>query len=95
MPLSLLEAISYGNCCLTSDIAECAGLVGDHGYCFSKGNAESLRETLQMLCDQPELVQHCRNTADESIRSLYSWDDVVEKTLSLYRTVINDGVPIL
>lgn len=24
MPLSLLEAMSYGNCCLVSDVAECA-----------------------------------------------------------------------
>ena len=28
MPLSLLEAMSYGNCCLTSDIPECADVIG-------------------------------------------------------------------
>ena len=27
MPLSLLEAMSYGNCCLVSDIPECAEVV--------------------------------------------------------------------
>ena len=29
MPLSLLEAMSYGNCCLVSDIPECAEVVED------------------------------------------------------------------
>lgn len=29
MPLSLLEAMSYGNCCLVSDIDECASVVED------------------------------------------------------------------
>ena len=31
MPLSLLEAMSYGNCCLVSDIPECAEVVEDKG----------------------------------------------------------------
>ena len=30
MPLSLLEAMSYGNCCLVSDISECAEVVEDN-----------------------------------------------------------------
>ena len=29
MPLSLLEAMSYGNCCLVSDIPECTEVVED------------------------------------------------------------------
>ena len=36
MPLSLLEAMSYGNCCLTSDIAECAEVVEDKALLFQK-----------------------------------------------------------
>ena len=32
MPLSLLEAMSYGNCCLVSDIPECAEVVEDKLY---------------------------------------------------------------
>ena len=51
MPLSLLEAMSYGNCCLVSDIPECAevvedkalkGFVGIHPN-WSGINAESIR----------------------------------------------------
>ena len=32
MPLSLLEAMSYGNCCLVSDIPECAEVVEDKAF---------------------------------------------------------------
>lgn len=34
MPLSLLEAMSYGNCCLTSDIKECTEVVGNKADCI-------------------------------------------------------------
>lgn len=34
MPLSLLEAMSYGNCCLVSDIDECESVVEDKALVF-------------------------------------------------------------
>ena len=36
MPLSLLEAMSYGNCCLTSDIEECSDVMEDCGVTFKQ-----------------------------------------------------------
>lgn len=57
MPLSLLEAMSYGNCCLTSDIAECAEVVGDKAVLFQKGNVEDLKDKLLYVLNHPELVQ--------------------------------------
>ena len=38
MPLSLLEAMSYGNCCLVSDIPECAEVVEDKALIFKKSD---------------------------------------------------------
>ena len=54
MPLSLLEAMSYGNCCLVSDIPECAEVVEDKALIFKKSDVEDLREKLQEACDHPE-----------------------------------------
>ena len=85
MPLSLLEAMSYGNCCVTSDIEECAAVTEDQGLTFPKGDVDSLRELLQRLCDSPEEVNHFKAGAADFITAKYSWDDVVEKTLELYR----------
>lgn len=85
MPLTLLEAMSYGNCCLVSSIEECTQVVGDHGVVFEKGNVEDLRKKMQELLDKPEMVKIFKDTAADYICSEYSWDDVTARTLELYR----------
>ena len=85
MPLSLLEAMSYGNCCVVSDIAECAEVVEDKAVVFSKSNVEQLKEKLQDLCDHPEKVQSYKSSASDFICQKYNWDDVVNRTVALYR----------
>ena len=84
MPLTLLEAMSYGNCCLVSDIPECTEVVENHAETFPHGDVRKLRRNVQMLCDSPEIVaQHKVRTA-EFITAKYNWDDVTKKTLELY-----------
>ena len=85
MPLSLLEAMSYGNCCVTSDIAECANVMEDHGLTFPKADVSALRDLLQSLCDDPERVNDYRSKSSAYITGKYNWDDVTERTLELYR----------
>ncbi len=85
MPLSLLEAMSYGNCCLVSDIAECAEVIEDKAVIFQKSNVDDLKGKLQMLCDNPELVAVYKKEAADFICTKYNWDDVVARTLELYR----------
>ena len=85
MPLSLLEAMSYGNCCLVSSIPECAQVVKDHAVVFEKGNTDDLRDKLQRLIDHPEEVKKYKETASAFICGKYNWDDVVARTLALYR----------
>ena len=85
MPLSLLEAMSYGNCCLVSDIPECADVVEDCGLTFRKSDIEDLAAKLQSLCDHPEMVREYQSRAADFICTRYSWDEVVERTLACYR----------
>ena len=85
MPLSLLEAMSYGNCCLVSDIEECASVVEDKAIVFEKSNVDDLRKKLQEACDDEEMVENYKKNAADFICEKYSWDDVVEKTMELYR----------
>lgn len=84
MPLSLLEAMSYGNCCVVSDIAECTEVVEDKAVVFHKGNVESLRETLQELIDDKSRVDEYKKSASDFICSKYNWDSVVDRTIELY-----------
>ena len=84
MPLSLLEAMSYGNCCLTSDIPECGDVIGEYGFTFKKGSVGDLCDKLRLLCDNPQEVERCRAVSAQYICNKYNWDDVVNKTLELY-----------
>ncbi len=84
MPLSLLEAMSYGNCCLTSDIPECTEVVGTHGLTFPQGNVSELANKLQELCDSPQIVSSYKEDAADYICNRYNWDDITMQTLELY-----------
>ncbi|WP_050642003.1 MULTISPECIES: glycosyltransferase family 4 protein [Clostridia] len=86
MPLSLLEAMSYGNCCLTSDIAECAEVVENKSLVFKKSDVSDLKEKLQFACDHLEAVKKLKSEATDFICPKYNWDDVVKQTLRLYRS---------
>ena len=85
MPLSLLEAMSYGNCCLVSDIQECTEVVEDKALIFKKSNVQDLQNKLQEACDRTEKVMELKQQAADYICKKYNWDDVVEETLKLYK----------
>lgn len=85
MPLSLLEAMSHGLCCLVSDIPECAQVVGDKALTFPAGDAAALRDSLQRICNDAALREELARSAAERVLSRYSWDRVVDATLELYK----------
>lgn len=84
MPLSLLEAMSYGNCCLTSDIDECATVMEDYGVTFKRGDILDLSQSLQKLSNDVSLVQKIKSESAKFILEKYNWDDIADKTLKLY-----------
>ncbi len=84
MPLSLLEAMSYGNCCLVSNIAECTEVVEDKAVVFEKSNVEALKEKIQMLCNATEMVSKLKAEASDFVCEKYNWDTVVTETLKRY-----------
>ena len=84
MPLSLLEAMSYSNCCLTSDIPECATVFEDKGVTFKKSNVKDLKDKLEYLLNNEDIVLKYKKDAQSFIIKKYNWESVVEKTLKLY-----------
>lgn len=84
MPMGLLEAMSYGNCCLVSDIPECAEVIGDSGIMFPVGNAEALAEKIRQLCTDSDLLQPYKEAARQACEG-YCWEEIVERTLECYR----------
>lgn len=84
MALSLLEAMSYGNCCLVSNIAENVEVVEDCAESFEKGNVSDLKNKLEMLISTPDVVQKYKEHSAEFILKKYDWDSVVRQTKALY-----------
>ena len=84
MPLSLLEAMSYGNCCLVSDIEECTSVVEENAIIFKKGNISDLKDKLQFAIDSEKIVKKIGNVSAKFICQKYNWDDITSKTIELY-----------
>ena len=90
MPLTLLEAMNYGCCCVTSDIGECTDVMNGCGVSFPRGNVDALRLALQDLCDHPEKVSACQGKAKEVVSAKYTWQDITARTHALYGEVLGD-----
>lgn len=84
MPISLLEALGFGCCCLSSDIPECAEVLHGWGYQFCSGDTADLHTILQTLCKHPEQVKACRTKVHQQFVHL-TWDEVTDRTLELYQ----------
>ena len=78
MPMSLLEALSYKNICLVSDIQENVEVINDKCFTFKSGNVRELKQQLKNIIDM-DLITH------ENKAVLKTWDDVVGQTLDIYK----------
>ena len=82
MPLSLLEAMSYGCTCLVSDIEENTQVTGEYAKTFKKSSVENLKNVLyNMLNTKRRKKEEISNYVLEK----YNWDLVVKETFRLYK----------
>ena len=84
MPLCLLEAMSYGNCVITSDIEECTNVIHDNGIAFRKSDVDDLAQKLTYALSHPNTVRMFKWLAAEYICTRFPWERIVEETLALY-----------
>jgi glycosyltransferase involved in cell wall biosynthesis len=84
MPMSLLEAMAYGRACITSDIPECADVLGGTGVTFQRGDTTAMRESLIGLLEDSDQVREFGDKAKKRVTDNFGWDSVVERTLGLY-----------
>lgn len=79
MPISLLEAMSYGCKCLASDIEENRQVTEEFGTYFKKGNIDDLKEKLEQLLKNNE-----KKFGQLELVNKYNWEENVNQTLKLY-----------
>jgi glycosyltransferase involved in cell wall biosynthesis len=91
MALSLLEAMSYGTCCLVSDICENTEVTEDKALVFQKGNVNDLRRQLVYMLEHPDEVREYAAGSSDFICGKYNWDEVVDETLKCYHNCVKKG----
>ncbi len=84
LPTVLLEARSYGNCCVASDIAENREALGGKGRTFKAGEARDLKEKMGELAADPQEAQRLRSQAPEGLLETFHWDKIADEFNALY-----------
>lgn len=85
MPISLLEALSYGRNVLISDIDENIQVAEKYATTFKMGDVSDLTNKLEACIEGKN--RYNDNEIQEYVLNKYSWDDVVEKTLKIYKEI--------
>ena len=88
LPIALLEAMSYGSCCLASDIPENMEAVEDFGYCFKNRDVEDLKRQLEFLIEHPDMVENKKQISRDHVLKNYSWDTITDQMEQLYFDVL-------
>ena len=90
MSVSLMEAMSYGNICLVSDIAENTSVVEQHGYCFSNDEVDGLRNSMRDIIGHLKEIREDPNMTKEAISEhilkKYNWDKTAKEIMTLYKS---------
>lgn len=87
LPISVLEAMSYGKCVLSSDIPENLELTERHGMSFRAGHLDDLVRKMEMVLEHPDLVSAVGADARAWVSKHYDWEDIGEQTEYLYEAV--------
>ena len=85
MPISLLEAFSYGCNVLISDIDENVQVAEQYATKFKMGNVDDLAKKLKECLEDKN--KYDSKEIQEFILNKYSWNDVVERTMKIYKEI--------
>jgi glycosyltransferase involved in cell wall biosynthesis len=86
----LLEAMSYGNCVLVSDIQENVEVIADAGLTFKSGSCDDLAAKMQVLLQDEKLVECYRDLAQRTSNQKYDWEHVTDQYEALYRSLLSN-----
>lgn len=87
LSISLLEALSYGNCLLVSNVPENLEAVGGAGHSFQTGDSTDLARHIQELVDQPEQVESARARVRARAANSMNWEAVAQETHKLLLSI--------
>ena len=84
LPITVLEAASFGKCILASDIPENKEVLSGYGFTFQNKNIKDLKDKLEYLIQNPDKVQEQGERLQEIVQRNYDWERIVKETEELY-----------
>lgn len=88
LPIVLLEAMVYGNCCLVSDIPENIDVIDGFGYTFRSADVGDLAAKLRTLTGDRGAVERVREGAKRHVLDTYHWDRITDRFEDLYSRLL-------
>jgi glycosyltransferase involved in cell wall biosynthesis len=88
LPISLLEAMSYGCCCVVSDIPENREALGDCGFTFKNKDVLDLKRRLEDLIGNKKILESKKKSARQRVMDNYTWDSIARDFENLYAEML-------
>lgn len=85
---ALLEAMSYGDCVVVSEIEENLEVTENCGFSFKNGDYKNLRDILEFLLKNQGIVRKARQRAKHHVLKHYNWDSVTDQYETLYKSLL-------
>lgn len=97
LPLTLLEAASYGLPIVASDLSAHAEVIGSQSLpghrLFRSGDEEDLLRALTTVTSDPNLEREGARVVRDDVLARYSWDDAADATEQLYKSLLATDKP--
>jgi glycosyltransferase involved in cell wall biosynthesis len=93
LPITVLQAMSYGRPVLVSDIPEHKEVVTDNRFWFANASIFSLAEKIIYLLENENLLNESGEKNKKNVEQNYCWTDIAAKTSELYASTADEVIP--
>ncbi|OIO08509.1 hypothetical protein AUJ35_00105 [Candidatus Falkowbacteria bacterium CG1_02_41_21] len=84
LSIALLEAMSYRNPCLVSDIPANREVVGENGFTFKTMDESDLKTKLEELLTSPDKLKANKEAMYNKVVHEYDWSKIVDNIVLIY-----------
>jgi len=88
-PPALIGAMGFGNCVLVNGTEGNQEVINDAGIIYKKNDVEDLKEKIEYVIRNPQVIKMYGEKAKERIKSNYSWDTVTDKYENLFLEMVS------
>jgi len=77
--VALLEGMSGGCAMVTTNISGCPETVGEAGITVDPNNDAAIKQALDRIIRDPDMMNGLRNNAQKRVRQVFNWDRIMDQ----------------